>query len=247
MPKATNTSAGCWPSVGAATARGCRLTAVVMRPSCSEGELVGPAPTMVRASVHCGHHPFRMKAAFRRGSSDPHDAERERPPGPSRPMTPPPGPAPVDPVALLRTRSYVQLLVLAGGIIGVPVSGVAYGFLWLVSELQDALFSDLPDRLGYDDGAGLVADAGRSRSAACSSRRRSSGSRAPAGTRRPTASSPPAPCPRSSSPASRSRPSRPSASVRCSAPRRRSSPSAAAWACSRCASPPATRRRWPRP
>src|SRR3954468_944825 len=63
-------------------------------------------------------------------------------------MTPPPGPAPVDPAALLRTRSYVQLLLLAA-IIGVPVSCVAYGFLWLVSQLQDALFSDLPDRLGY--------------------------------------------------------------------------------------------------
>jgi len=54
----------------------------------------------------------------------------------------------VDPAALLRTRSYVQLLLLAA-IIGVPVSCVAYGFLWLVSQLQDALFSDLPDRLGY--------------------------------------------------------------------------------------------------
>jgi len=63
-------------------------------------------------------------------------------------MTPPPGRAPVDPAALLRTRSYVQLLLLAA-IIGVPVACVAYGFLWLVSELQDALFTDLPDQLGY--------------------------------------------------------------------------------------------------
>jgi H+/Cl- antiporter ClcA len=52
-------------------------------------------------------------------------------------------------MALLRTRSYVQLLILAG-LIGVPVSAVAYGFLWVVSELQDALFKDLPDALGYD-------------------------------------------------------------------------------------------------
>src|SRR6476619_7459913 len=64
-------------------------------------------------------------------------------------MTPPPASAPVNPVALVRTRSYVQLLVLAA-LIGVPVSGVAYGFLWLVSELQDALFTDLPDTLGYN-------------------------------------------------------------------------------------------------
>src|SRR3954454_18085717 len=63
-------------------------------------------------------------------------------------MTPPPGPAPVDPAALLRTRSYVQLLLLAA-IIGVPVSCVAYGFLWLVSQLQAPLFSALPERLVY--------------------------------------------------------------------------------------------------
>jgi hypothetical protein len=47
-------------------------------------------------------------------------------------MTPPAGPPPVDPIALLRTRSYLQLLVLAA-LIGVPVSVVAYGFLWVVS------------------------------------------------------------------------------------------------------------------
>jgi chloride channel protein, CIC family len=64
-------------------------------------------------------------------------------------MTPPAAPPPVDPIALLRTRSYVQLLVLAA-LIGVPVSIVAYGFLWLVSELQDALYTDLPKDLGFD-------------------------------------------------------------------------------------------------
>jgi H+/Cl- antiporter ClcA len=64
-------------------------------------------------------------------------------------MTPPAGTPPVDPMALLRSRDYVRLLVLAG-LIGVPVSAVAYGFLWLVSELQEALFTDLPDALGYD-------------------------------------------------------------------------------------------------
>jgi H+/Cl- antiporter ClcA len=64
-------------------------------------------------------------------------------------MTPPAGTPPVDPMALLRSRDYVRLLVLAG-LIGVPVSAVAYGFLWLVSELQQALFTDLPEQLGYD-------------------------------------------------------------------------------------------------
>ena len=57
-----------------------------------------------------------------------------------------PGP---DPLALLRSRAYLKLLVLAA-LIGIPVSAVAYGFLELVSELQTLLFDDLPDALGFD-------------------------------------------------------------------------------------------------
>ena len=57
-----------------------------------------------------------------------------------------PGP---DPLALLRSRAYVKLLVLAA-LIGIPVSAVAYGFLELVAELQELLFDDLPDALGFD-------------------------------------------------------------------------------------------------
>ena len=40
-----------------------------------------------------------------------------------------------DPDALLRSRRYVGLLVLAA-MLGVPISAVAYGFLALVSGLQ---------------------------------------------------------------------------------------------------------------
>jgi H+/Cl- antiporter ClcA len=54
-----------------------------------------------------------------------------------------------DPLALLRSREYVRLLVLAA-LIGVPVSAAAYGFLKLVAVLQEALFTDLPDGLGFD-------------------------------------------------------------------------------------------------
>jgi chloride channel protein, CIC family len=54
-----------------------------------------------------------------------------------------------DPFALLRSRSYVRLLVLAA-LIGVPISAVAYGFLKLVSWLQESLFDDLPGTLGFD-------------------------------------------------------------------------------------------------
>jgi len=48
---------------------------------------------------------------------------------------------PNDPMAMLRSRSYLRLLV--------PVSAVAYGFLALVSYLQKDLFTRLPHGLGF--------------------------------------------------------------------------------------------------
>jgi H+/Cl- antiporter ClcA len=54
-----------------------------------------------------------------------------------------------DPAALLRSKSYVQVLVLAA-LVGVPVSALAYGFLKLVAVLQTAIFEDLPHGLGFD-------------------------------------------------------------------------------------------------
>ena len=51
-------------------------------------------------------------------------------------------------MTMLRSRSYLGLLVLAA-ILGVPVSAVAYGFLALVSYLQEELFTHLPHGLGY--------------------------------------------------------------------------------------------------
>ena len=54
----------------------------------------------------------------------------------------------VDPDALLRSRRYVGLLVLAA-VLGVPISAAAYGFLALVSGLQEWLFTDLPQALGF--------------------------------------------------------------------------------------------------
>jgi hypothetical protein len=55
---------------------------------------------------------------------------------------------PPDPLALLRSRSYVALLVLAA-IIGVPVSAVAYFFLALVNKMQGWIFTELPKGLGF--------------------------------------------------------------------------------------------------
>lgn len=65
-------------------------------------------------------------------------------------MTDPAPPAPTpDPTELLRSRSYVVLLVL-GALLGVPVAAVAYGFLALVTEIQQYVFTDLPTDLGFD-------------------------------------------------------------------------------------------------
>ena len=55
---------------------------------------------------------------------------------------------PADPQALLRSRAYVTLLVLAA-VIGAPISAVAWGFLALVSKLQGWLFTSLPKALGF--------------------------------------------------------------------------------------------------
>ena len=53
-----------------------------------------------------------------------------------------------DPVALLRSRSYLMLLALAA-ILGMPISAAAYGFLALVSYLQKEIFTHLPHGLGF--------------------------------------------------------------------------------------------------
>jgi len=57
---------------------------------------------------------------------------------------------PDDPRTVLRTPGYLKLLAFAA-IIGAPIAVVAYGFLWLVDELQDWLYTDLPRDLGFDD------------------------------------------------------------------------------------------------
>lgn len=51
-------------------------------------------------------------------------------------------------MAILRTRSYVQLLVLAA-LIGAPISAVSYGYLKLVGLVQNWIFSSLPHELGF--------------------------------------------------------------------------------------------------
>jgi H+/Cl- antiporter ClcA len=74
------------------------------------------------------------------GSSVPSRSE-----GPSAPVEAAPPPDPLD---LVKSRSYVQLLVLAG-LVGIPVSAVAYGYLKLVSLLQQWMFASLPKEIGF--------------------------------------------------------------------------------------------------
>ncbi|MGZ4707021.1 MAG: chloride channel protein, partial [Acidimicrobiales bacterium] len=62
----------------------------------------------------------------------------------------PPAPdAASNPLDLLRSRSYVVLL-LFGALIGIPVALVAYYFLKIVDECQGWVFQTLPVDLGFD-------------------------------------------------------------------------------------------------
>lgn len=56
--------------------------------------------------------------------------------------------APPDPLAPIRSRRYVGLLLVAA-LLGVPISAVAFGFLALTHELQVLTYSELPKALGF--------------------------------------------------------------------------------------------------
>jgi len=66
----------------------------------------------------------------------------------TQPGQTPPTDMPTDPRAVIRSRSYLQALVLAA-LLGVPIAVVAYGFLALVDWLQEYLFTELPGDLGF--------------------------------------------------------------------------------------------------
>ena len=55
-----------------------------------------------------------------------------------------------DVVALLRTRRYLVLLILAG-VLGAPIAAAAYWYLYLISQLQKWVFQPgyLPKALGF--------------------------------------------------------------------------------------------------
>src|SRR5687767_9225303 len=60
-------------------------------------------------------------------------------------------PIPEDPLAVVRSRRYVGLLVLTA-ILGVPISAAAYWFLWAVHHGQRWIFDTLPTLLGFETG-----------------------------------------------------------------------------------------------
>ena len=56
------------------------------------------------------------------------------------------GPADIDPVAVIRSKRYLSALILAG-MLGIPISAVAYGFLALVATIQGYVFDELPTQV----------------------------------------------------------------------------------------------------
>jgi H+/Cl- antiporter ClcA len=57
-------------------------------------------------------------------------------------------PATADPIAIIRSRRFLALLVLAG-LVGLVVSFAAWGFLELVHQIQVGVFQGLPKDLGF--------------------------------------------------------------------------------------------------
>jgi H+/Cl- antiporter ClcA len=79
------------------------------------------------------------------------DAAAGPPPATAAPTPAPAAPAAAaapDPLELLKSKSYLQLLVLAA-LIGVPVSAIAYFYLALVSKAQTWFYTTLPKELGF--------------------------------------------------------------------------------------------------
>ncbi|WP_051866582.1 chloride channel protein [Streptomyces griseus] len=56
--------------------------------------------------------------------------------------------APADPFAVMRTRKYLGLLILAA-VLGVVISALVYWLLKLIADIQTWVFTDLPKGLGF--------------------------------------------------------------------------------------------------
>ena len=56
---------------------------------------------------------------------------------------------PKDPFAIVRTKQYVALLILAA-VLGVVISFLVYWYLKLIADIQTWVFTDLPKNLGFN-------------------------------------------------------------------------------------------------
>ena len=90
---------------------------------------------------------------------------------------------PIDPGALIRSRGYIVLLVLAG-VVGMIASIAGWPFLEVTTAMQRRVYEDLPRSLGFA-AAPLGGRSRPSRWPGCSSASRSTGCRDTAGTGRP--------------------------------------------------------------
>src|SRR5262249_3963515 len=55
---------------------------------------------------------------------------------------------PADPVAVLRTKKFLALLILAA-VLGVVIAALIYWYLKLIADIQTWVFTDLPNGLGF--------------------------------------------------------------------------------------------------
>ncbi len=57
--------------------------------------------------------------------------------------------SPLDPASILRSRRFIALLLVAA-VVGVVAALAAWGFLELIVHIQEWVFTDLPEAVGYD-------------------------------------------------------------------------------------------------
>jgi H+/Cl- antiporter ClcA len=68
------------------------------------------------------------------------------PPG----ATPAPEPAATDPASVLRSRGYLKIVILSG-LMGIPISFIAFWFIQLVHHINTAIFDTLPTAVGFHE------------------------------------------------------------------------------------------------
>ncbi len=73
---------------------------------------------------------------------------KEQPPAAGEKEPTPEATAAANPLDVLRSRQYL-MAVVAGAFVGLPVSAISWGFLELIKLTQQAVFTDLPQALGF--------------------------------------------------------------------------------------------------